>query len=228
MEKVKVNSKRWMSMTDFDGEIWRPAKGLEAYYEISNVGRVRSKGRYTDIQPYCRIYRKPRILSSQFNGNYYRVVICVNGKSKQTLIHRLVAEAFVPNPSNLPYVNHKDENMTNNNVENLEWCTFSYNINYGTRPERQRKSVIKKTGKAVCQYTEDGELVETFDCISDAASKMGVYASNIKDACKGDRQKSACGYIWKYKDEPFSKVEYNRKIKGLFKIHKKKNTHISL
>ena len=111
-------------------EEWKDIKGFEGLYSISNKGRVicwnyKGLGYPKDITPHC-------------NG-YQRVGLVKDGIRKTCLVHRLVAIAFIPNPNNLPIVNHKDEDPRNNNVENLEWCTASYNTSYGTAMERATK-----------------------------------------------------------------------------------------
>lgn len=204
MEKVKINSKRWLSLNDLNGEVWRDAKGLEDYYEVSNMGRVRSKQRITDIQPYCHIIRKPRILKAQFNGSYYRVVISLNGKYKQTLIHRLVAETFIPNHKGLEEVNHKDEDKTNNNLWNLEWCTRLYNAGYGTKGKRQSLFMTNYNGRVVCQYSKDGELITTYRTIMEASKNTNIHYSAIREVCIRGKQKTAGGFIWRYAEDSFN------------------------
>jgi len=128
-------------------EIWKPVLGFEDYYEVSNKGRVKSLSRKVKSVSHGKvIYRNTGtgILKGGFYGGhksrYLGVVLCAKGLQQQYMIHRLVAEAFIPNPDNLPEVNHKDENKMNNCVDNLEWCTTRYNLNYGTRNERIGKS----------------------------------------------------------------------------------------
>lgn len=100
-------------------EQWKNISGYEDLYQVSNYGRVRkTNGKNNYLTPYCR------------SDGYEQVVLCKNSKTKTIRIHRLVAQAFIPNPSNLPEINHKDENKLNNNVDNLEWCDSSYNKNY--------------------------------------------------------------------------------------------------
>ena len=112
-----------------------------------------------------------------------------------TLVHRLVAEAFIPNPNNLPEINHKDECKTNNTVENLEWCDRTYNARYGTRIQRQIDSVSKK----VYQYTKNLELVNTFkSCIEAERSNPKFNHRGISYACLG-KLKTYKGYIWSHK-----------------------------
>ena len=120
-------------------EIWKPIPGFEGYYEASNLGRIRS---INEINVFVRkdgkeIRRKHncKILKPIFDGKkfYLQVSLSKNGVSKRYLIHRLIAKTFIDNPLNLPEVNHKDEDKTNNCVSNLEWCDHKYNNNYGSK-----------------------------------------------------------------------------------------------
>lgn len=121
-------------------EVWKDIQGYEGLYQVSNLGRVRHLP-YT-IKWGGKLEHRPLKESNQHKntGGYCIVVLSKNSKSKQFLIHRLVAQAFIPNPDNLPEVNHIDEDKTNNKVDNLEWCDRKYNINYGTRTERAVKT----------------------------------------------------------------------------------------
>lgn len=113
-------------------------------------------------------------------------------KQHLKLIHRLVAEAFIPNPNNLKEINHKDEDKTNNKVSNLEWCSREYNINYGTRNQ--------KTSRAIGMYNKNTEeLIRSFDSVSNAARFLGKYESrNSISKCAKGKLKTAFGYKWKY------------------------------
>lgn len=118
-------------------EVWKDIKGYEGLYMVSSFGNVKSLN-----------YRRSGIaknlkLKNTTNG-YKAVILAKEGKHKDRMVHRLVAEAFIPNPKNLPQVNHKDEDKHNNRVENLEWCTAKYNSNYGTGKERMAKSLTGK------------------------------------------------------------------------------------
>lgn len=161
-------------------EEWRDIKGYEGLYQVSNEGRVKGLKRNN--------LRK-------FNDNgygYYMVLLSKDGIKKPLYVHRLVAEAFIPNPDNLPQVNHKNELKHQNNVDNLEWCSNKYNMNYGTARER----TSEKQRKEVHQFKLDGELVKIYNGINTCA-EFGFEPSCISQCCNGVR-KTHKGYIWKY------------------------------
>lgn len=121
-------------------EIWRPVEGYEGLYEVSSYGRVRSLDRYDKMNRFW----KGRILNLSDNGiGYLRVQLYSNNKAKWFFVHRLVAIAFIPNPDNLPEVNHIDEDKTNNRIDNLEFCDHKYNLNFGTIKDRIRDTKLK-------------------------------------------------------------------------------------
>ena len=118
-------------------EIWKDIKGYEDLYQISNYGEVKSLEKKAGFST-----RKEKILKQHLDKDgYVKVYLCKNNKVKFLSVHRLIAEAFIPNPNNFPQINHKDENKQNNKIENLEWCTCKYNINYGTRTKRQKETI---------------------------------------------------------------------------------------
>ena len=125
-------------------EIWKNIKNYEGLYKISNLGRVKSLPKYAG-----RSYRKAKILKTNLDTNgYVKVILCKNNRTRFLSIHRLLAEAFIPNPNDYPQINHKDENKQNNSLNNLEWCTCKYNINYGTRTKRNvEKRKMKREQK---------------------------------------------------------------------------------
>lgn len=162
-------------------EAWKPIRGFPGY-EISNYGRIRS---YLRKSP---IILKP---NSRPNG-YLKVDLYRGGTSYTKSIHRLVAETFIPNPTGLPVVNHKDENRFNNRVDNLEWCTHEYNNNYGSHSENISKGVSKK----IAQYTPDGRLVKLWDSATVAAKYIGINRQGISRACHTNFK--AGGYKWRF------------------------------
>ena len=160
-----------------ENEVWKDVVGYEGLYQVSDRGNVRSVIRKDSIGRKCG----GRILKLIPNANgYIRVGLCKNGIRKKKHIHRLVAEAFIPNPNSFPQVNHKDEVKDNNNVENLEWCTGKYNINYGTSIERSVKARSKKV-RAVNIKT--GEVIR-FKSTAEAERK-GYSRGRVSDACRG-------------------------------------------
>ena len=179
---------RMLKMTN--EEIWKPIKGYELLYEVSNFGRVKSL-RKTNNQYSEHVTHG----SSDGKHGYLKVKLKNETGNKTFQVHRLVAEAFIPNPNNLPQVNHKDENKKNNNVENLEWCDHLYNVNYGTRTKR---SALHQ-GKPICQL-KDGIIVNRFNSIMEAERETGINSRNIWRVLKGIRKHTAgCG--WKYCEE---------------------------
>ena len=164
-------------------EIWKPVVGYENLYEVSNFARVKSLK-----------FGKERILKPGTNRyGYLHVNLYKNNKRKDFLVHRLVAEAFIPNPDNLPFVNHKDENPSNNFSTNLEWCTNEYNLNYGTA--QQRKS--HKLSKPVCQYALDNEIIKNWPSLTECKNKGGFNIGHIYECCRGIR-KTHKGFKWSY------------------------------
>ena len=172
-------------------EEWRPVVGYEGLYEVSNMGKVKSLERMKWNGNGC--YKIPeRILKPKKDkGGYLQVNLSKDGKDKWCTVHRLVATAFLPNLDNLPQVNHIDENKENNCVQNLEWCSRSYNINYGTRNEKISKPIL-----GIDRVT--GLIVE-FPSIREAERKLGIAPSNICACLKG-RYKSCGGFYWMYAD----------------------------
>lgn len=133
---------------------------------------------------------------------YLKVILYKNGKPKSFQVHRLVASAFIENPLNLSEVNHRDENPSNNRVENLEWCTRKYNMNYGTRLEKQLANPncgIKQL-KPILQFTKNGELVKEYPSLMEASRLTQINQGNISSCCNG-KLHSAGKYLWKYKEE---------------------------
>ena len=153
-----------------ENEIWKPVVGYEGLYEVSNYGRIRSVDRVVFQQGRNQLYRG-RIMATFINNSGYEAIRLSKGnKKKGMLIHRIVAEAFLPNPNSHPYVNHKDETKTNNSADNLEWCSLEYNVNYGT--STRRRSI--KMGKRIYAYSLKGEFLATYFSIREAERVTGV------------------------------------------------------
>lgn len=195
-------------------EEWKPVKNYEGYYEVSNLGRVRSlprtwTGRNQFGAQFTINRQGGRILKPDYrrkSGTYevdkhLRVGLSKEGKTKKFFVHRLVAEAFIPNPNNLPIVNHKDENPQNNCCDNLEWCTHKYNSGYGTAIERRLKNSdfterSKKQHKKFYQYTKDGELVKVWNSRKEAIT--AGYTGTAITRCAQGKRKTHKGYIWSF------------------------------
>lgn len=170
-------------------EAWKNIIGYEGYYQISNLGNVRSLDRI-DCNNHFREGKKCRKIPTE--DGYYKVSLSKNGNEKRFFIHRLVAIHFIDNPQNLECVNHKDEIKTNNHVDNLEWCTRAYNNNYGTRNQRIRE--IESIRTAMVDIST-GAVLMIFNSAREAAKYIGGDESSICKVRNGKR-KSAYGYRW--------------------------------
>ena len=198
-------------------EIWKDIKGFEGRYQVSNLGRVRSldwprhRGRILKLK-----------IGSRW-GYYVAHLSHVDGYAKTCNVHRLVAMAFIPNPDNLPEVNHKDENKLNNVVcfnpdgsidtehTNLEWCTGLYNLRYGTRVERMQKLVNEPRMRSVNQYDLNGNLLNTYKSLAEAAEKTGLDVSTICSICKKNGVHTTHGFVFRYCDDDSPWVNFDPK-----------------
>jgi hypothetical protein len=171
-------------------EIWKDIKALDNKYLISNMGKIRS------------YLHKNHNLSTHYNNSGYEVIVI---KKKHFSIHRLVAEAFVPNPNNYVFVNHIDGNKHNNKFNNLEWCTKSYNekeayrlgLKTPTLPNLGKTGILSARSKKVYQFNKEHILINCYNGVREASRKTNILSSCISDCCRGV-QKTAGGYIWKY------------------------------
>lgn len=170
-------------------EIWKEIPNSNGLYFVSSLGKVKS------VNPSRLHGNKEHFLKPYVINSGYEVIEIYTGvgKRKKHLVHKLVAEAFIPNPDNLPCINHKDENKLNNSLENLEWCSYKYNNNYGTARIRQ----IEKMGRRVSQYDLNEHWIASFLSVKVASKYTNTSATYISDCCKG-KCTSAKGYIWKY------------------------------
>jgi predicted transcriptional regulator len=171
-------------------EIWKDIEGYEGLYKISNFGNVKSfrQGTKTGSKTEYLLKLTPNI------KGYNQVTLYRNPNDRHKyLVHRLVAKAFIENPDNFKAVNHKDENPQNNKVDNLEWCTISYNNAYGTA--KIRHSIT--SGQRVQQLTINGVLLATYESLQIASEITGIEKHAIKDCCSGHCQ-TGHGYVWRY------------------------------
>lgn len=181
-------------------EVWKDIEGFEGLYQVSNLGNVRSLDRYVSHLSGGECLKKGRILKPYIDKDgYKKVILCKYGEKRLQVVHRLVAQTFIPNINNLPFINHKDENKTNNRVDNLEWCTQKYNCNFGTRNERIIQNRIGKTARRpIVQLTKQCELVGEYESAMEAYRQTGISQGSISNCCRG-LQKYTRGFIWKYK-----------------------------
>lgn len=203
-------------------EVWKDIEGYEGLYQVSNLGNVRSLnyGRTGEI----------KLLKQSTDCGYKRVMLYKDGERERYLVHRLVAMTFIPNPDDLPQVNHKDEDKSNNNVNNLEWCTGEYNMNYGSIKERlsesskgryhseeskkkmseshkgKNKGKDNPTSKSILMYDEEGNFIRRFECIGDANEHFGKPRNFTGiNNCLSGRSKTAYGYIFRYAEKKIKK-----------------------
>ena len=173
-------------------EIWKPVVGYERYYEVSNKGNVRSVTRYVfsikgkrKTRKVCGSEKKPKINHS----GYYQTTLSKQGKSETVVIHRIVAEAFIPNPCSKPQVNHIDGDKLNNCVENLEWATSFENMSHAV-------NVLNRLVIPVSQYDLEGNFIARFNSIKEAGESTGTPRCSISNVLHG-RRKKANGFKWK-------------------------------
>lgn len=169
-------------------EVWLPVKGYKGKYEVSSEGRVRSLDRFVRTGERFQRRIRGRILTPDFTTEYATVDLCSGGVRRGYLVHRLVACAFLDNPLNLPCVNHKDGNKTNNRADNLEFCTPSENM---------RHAVVNGLHRTTAVVREDGIVYKS---ISEAANANGLNTGHICECCRG-RRANAGGYRWRYAEE---------------------------
>ena len=170
-------------------EIWLPIEGYENLYEVSSLGRVRSLERTVTSKNGVTQKFPGKILKPGVVRGYLMVELCKNGIRRSYYIHRLVSTAFIPNPNNLPQVNHLSEDKLNNSVENLEWCSAKENSNYGTRTKRSSE---KRSKPVLCV-----ELNQIFPSLTEAAKQLCLSVGNISHVLVG-RHKTTGGYHFEY------------------------------
>lgn len=168
-------------VADLPNETWKEVVGYEGLYQVSDKGRVKSHTRMVKYPDGTKRLVYGRLINPSIDKQtgYYKVGLSKKGKSITHSIHRLVAEAFIPNPDNLPYINHKSEARTENFVENLEWCTPAYNNNYGSR-----RAIVNRQC-AVRQRDMNGNIIAEYPSMTEASKATGIHKSTIHAACDG-------------------------------------------
>ena len=185
-------------------EVWKDVPNYEGIYKASNFGRIKMVKRTLTDSLGKKINKKEHILKPRTGNRYYMIALYKNGKREDLLLHRVIAQTFIPNPENKPFVNHKDENCFNNCSDNLMWCTQKENMNWGTINERMSKN--SKSKRKVNQYDMNGNFIKQWDCMTDFYKSKGLkLKTGIIECCKGRRQ-SHMGYKWKYADEELQKI----------------------
>lgn len=180
------------------GEEWKPIKGFEGLYEVSNMGRVLSLERISihgnKVGGLSNIPVHKRIIYHNMTKRGYLIIsLNKDGKQHYYSLHRIVALHFCDGYRQGLVVNHKDENPTNNRADNLEWCTQKYNQHYGTGIERQAKA----QWKGVAQYDSNGKLIATYKSGKEASEKTGFTRACISDWCRKTHQCKK-GFIWEF------------------------------
>ena len=194
-------------------EIWKSATGYEMSYEVSNFGNVRSVDRFVNNKNGIpnSIRKGRRLKPFKTSTGYLRLALKINGRGENHFVHRLVAEAFVPNPNNYPCINHKDENPANNRADNLEWCSHKYNNDYGGRKSKVFKSreTNQKGFKGVRQYSLDGQFLHEYASAYHAARALKMCVPNIGKCCRMNSSKyHAHGFLWRFSEyENADKIE---------------------
>ena len=188
-------------------EIWKDIEGYEGLYKVSNMGNVKSLN-------YRRTGKEGILKALKNRGGYLYVNLYKDGICKRCTIHRLVAIAFISNPDNLPEVNHKDENKSNNVISNLEWCSSSYNLSYNDRAKKVGKKVAEKLrgrkqseehikkraekrSKPVIAIAKRTGLIVEFASAHEAEIETGIAHSSIIKCCKC-KLNSCGGFYWMY------------------------------
>ena len=187
-------------------EIWKDIKNYEGIYQVSNLGNVRSLTHKVKTFNGFRTSKGQILKILKMNNGYCRVDLRLNQNHNYFLVHRLVAQEFIPNPNNYPCINHKDNNPLNNNVNNLEWCTQSYNVKYSyihgnAKPTAGcfQKGNIPHNKRKINQYTKNGEFICSYQSIKEASDLTGINRCAI-NSCLAQNTKTSGGFIWKYAD----------------------------
>ena len=176
-----------------DKEIWKDVPNYKGRYQASNLGRIKSLN--------FNGTGKEKIMRPRTGNRYYMIALWKDGKRKDLLLHRVIAETFIENKENKPFINHKDENCFNNSVDNLMWCTHKEIMYWGTRNKR----IAKNNSIKVNQYDLENNFIKQWNSINEFLKENNLPKNgNVYMCCKG-KQKTAYGYKWKYADEELQK-----------------------
>ena len=178
-------------------EIWKDVVGYEGLYQVSNLGRIKSKYRVITIHEKRGIKERPQkeiyVIPTKDKKGYYRTSMCVGNKHICPLVHRVVAQAFIPNPYNKKEINHIDGNKENNKVDNLEWVTHLENMQHasknGLMPKKLRARPVYKI--------KDGKILKRYISICEASRQEKIHRASISSVARG-KQKTCGGYEWRY------------------------------
>lgn len=174
-------------------EIWKDVIGYEGRFQISNLGRLKSLNyNHTNKEGLLKPQIQKKGTKTDLQYCYFNTR--VNGKPIRLMQHRLVAEAFIPNPENKPFIDHIDTNGLNNSLDNLRWCTLEENSNNELTKIHHIESADKKP---VIQLTEEGEFIREWNSAAEVKKELGICNSNIKKCINGKR-KTAGGFVWRY------------------------------
>lgn len=193
---IEPNSERWLDLKDLPEEEWKDVKGFESFYKISNYGRVKS------------FYKNIILKAGKNTDHRYIVILCKNSKKFTKKVHRLVAEAFIPNIENKLEVNHINpitKNLCDNRVCNLEWVTRKENCQWAVKLGNNKKPPVhfgheNNNAHSVIQYDMNGNYIKKWECIADICRFYDIDRHYITNCCQ-NKSKSYIGYIWKYNDE---------------------------
>lgn len=181
-----------------DKERWKDVVGYEGLYQVSNLGRVKSKDRIIKYSDGRTVHRRSFIKRPTYsNGGYPRIGLQVNGKLVMKFVHRLVAEAFISNPNNYPIVNHKDEDKNNFVASNLEWCDYSYNTSYSNKGIDRRNEKGKVSNfRVVLKLTLEGIEVGRYNGVREACEKNGYKRGRLDSILYNSNSRIFDNFIW--------------------------------